>query len=162
MDGERRRTYATYFWQAHDNNRAPCHFLQRTLTQFRLGKHGLGILHRHLPRIERDRMTCQYCTLQVIEDEYHFMLECPLYSEIRATRSHLFEHIAHVEPSNRLGRDEIGSNTDENGGNICLLLRGDETMRRLFGTQHQGELAIHIRQCLKKRQRTEPQFAPHR
>lgn len=47
----------------------------------------------HLFRIETDRYgrtgisrnirVCQYCSMQVIEDEFHFILKCPLYSNVR-------------------------------------------------------------------------------
>lgn len=153
VDGERHRTYATYFWQTCDKSRSPCHFLQRTLTQFRLGKHGLGVLHRQTPRVERAHMQCQFCLTQVIEDEYHFLLECPLYTDIRAQHPLLFEHMAPTQHPN-------GSIMAEGGDNICLVLRGDQTMRSLFGTPHQGDLASFITQCLKRRDRTQNR-SPH-
>ena len=55
---------------------------KRTLTAFRISAHTLMIeqgRHRNLPRDER---LCS-CNLSYIEDEFHFLLICPLYQDIR-------------------------------------------------------------------------------
>ena len=35
--------------------------------------------------IERNERVCPLCTMNVMEDEYHFLLVCPMYSELRKT-----------------------------------------------------------------------------
>ena len=57
--------------------------LQRLLTKFRLSYHDLFVetgRHKNIPRYNR---ICSLCNKQDIEDEYHFILICPVYDEIR-------------------------------------------------------------------------------
>ena len=59
---------------------------RNVLSQFRCVSHNLAIeTGRHGPvNVERSRRLCKYCNLQDIEDEYHFLLICPLYRELRS------------------------------------------------------------------------------
>ena len=53
------------------------------LSKFRLSSHNLEIetgRHGNIPRADRK---CKKCNSDVIEDEYHFLLVCPLYRELR-------------------------------------------------------------------------------
>ena len=53
------------------------------LSRFRLSSHKLEIergRYHNIPRIERK---CKLCSLNTIEDEYHFLLLCPKYYELR-------------------------------------------------------------------------------
>jgi hypothetical protein len=53
------------------------------LTKFRLSAHNLAIetgRHQGTPREERK---CQKCTMNVIENEFHFLLICPNYYNLR-------------------------------------------------------------------------------
>ena len=57
--------------------------LRKVLTQIRLSSHCLCIetgRHRSVPRHER---LCTLCNERDVEDEYHFTIKCPIYSEIR-------------------------------------------------------------------------------
>ena len=54
-----------------------------TLCRFRCSAHKLLIeegRHRNIPRSER---ICLRCNMNVVENEYHFLLVCPFYREIR-------------------------------------------------------------------------------
>ena len=35
--------------------------------------------------VERNERVCPFCTMNVVEDEYHFLLVCPMYRELRKT-----------------------------------------------------------------------------
>ena len=55
----------------------------RLLAKFRLSNHPLNIeigRHRNIVKSER---TCKCCHLHDIEDEFHFILKCPLYNDLR-------------------------------------------------------------------------------
>ena len=53
------------------------------LTRFRISAHSLAIeTGRHHRKARRERK-CIYCNMNVIESEYHFLLICPLYNDIR-------------------------------------------------------------------------------
>ena len=54
---------------------------KRLLTKFRLSNHSLNIeIGRHRNVIKSNRL-CTCCNFQDIEDEFHFILKCPLYNE---------------------------------------------------------------------------------
>jgi hypothetical protein len=61
--------------------------LRTSLTKLRISAHNLRIQTGRYgrERIDRDQRICQLCNLNEIEDEYHFMFICPLYSELRRT-----------------------------------------------------------------------------
>ena len=56
-----------------------------TIARFRMSSHTLGIeTGRHAkPKIAKEERKCRYCNLDDVEDEKHFLLKCPLYSEER-------------------------------------------------------------------------------
>ena len=54
-----------------------------SLIKFRLGAHWLrGETDRGLLS-PRDKRICQHCHMQAVEDEQHFLFDCPLYTQIR-------------------------------------------------------------------------------
>ena len=56
---------------------------RNVLCRFRCSGHNLMIEKgRHL-KIERSLRLCQLCNSNVIEDEYHFLLVCPFYRDLR-------------------------------------------------------------------------------
>ncbi len=54
------------------------------LTRFRLSSHNLAIETGRFVNIDREDRICMYCRQGAIENEYHFLLICPFYSDIRA------------------------------------------------------------------------------
>ena len=52
------------------------------MVNFRCSSHGLMIEKGRYYGLERDFRCCPYCEV-LVEDEYHFLLICPLYTEIR-------------------------------------------------------------------------------
>ena len=59
------------------------------MSRFRLSSHNLNIETGRYKqeRIERSMRKCQLCNHQDIEDEYHFLLICPVYSDFRKKKS---------------------------------------------------------------------------
>ena len=53
------------------------------LTKFRLSSHSLAIERGRFENVPRENRICRYCNLQVVESEYHFLLVCPLYKDLR-------------------------------------------------------------------------------
>ena len=55
------------------------------LTKFRTSAHNLEIEKgRHLPvKISRCERICKQCNLKAVESEYHFLLVCPRYNDLR-------------------------------------------------------------------------------
>jgi hypothetical protein len=61
--------------------------LRRSLAKFRIGNHDLEIergRHRNVPVNERYCKLCLSKDLLVIEDEYHVLLKCPSYNDLRS------------------------------------------------------------------------------
>ena len=128
-DGEQCRTYAKYFC-LQDRP-----YQQRVLNLFRLGHHNLGCLHRGGPRIERTNMECRVCSMQVIEDEYHFIFECSAYQRERQDHSDLFAtNIANI-----------------NNTSTLILGDTDQQMNALFGTCNQKTVPSFLSTCFRVR-----------
>ena len=53
------------------------------LTRIRLSSHELYIERGRYENLPRDERICKCCNMSQIESEYHFLLVCPLYSELR-------------------------------------------------------------------------------
>ncbi len=53
--------------------------------KFRLGGHSLRVeTDRWLrPKPPREQRICRHCSMQAVEDEQHFLFDCPFYSIIR-------------------------------------------------------------------------------
>ena len=55
------------------------------IAKLRLSSHVLFIETGRHQNIQRNERTCTFCSMNEIEDEYHFVLICPLYDNIRNT-----------------------------------------------------------------------------
>ena len=64
------------------------HF-RNILTRFRCGSHWLEISQGRYSKTPRDLRCCPNCT-SVVEDEQHFLLECPIYNDIKQIFKSLF------------------------------------------------------------------------
>ena len=53
------------------------------LTQFRLSSHNLAIERGRFENIARTERVCVLCNSNLVENEYHFLLVCSLYRELR-------------------------------------------------------------------------------
>ena len=63
------------------NNR--CHFY--SLARFGCSTHKLAIEEGRYRNQERNNRICEQCNLHMIENEFHFLLICPSYTELRNT-----------------------------------------------------------------------------
>ena len=63
------------------------YFIRKQLTKFRISNHKLMVEEGRYRGIDFADRRCIYCDMNCIENECHFLLECPLYEEIR--RKHL-------------------------------------------------------------------------
>jgi len=65
---------------------------RRMLSRFRCGCHGLHVDTGRWIGSERKGRLCQVChSLQDVEDEQHFIFDCPAYSHIRNKHANLFQ-----------------------------------------------------------------------
>ena len=65
------------------------------LCKFRISAHSLRIetgryektkdSSGNYSKLEKENRICKFCNLRMVEDEFHFLLNCPLYSDIRHT-----------------------------------------------------------------------------
>ena len=61
--------------------------LRSSLAKFRVGSHDLKIecgRHRNVPTCERLCKLCLTLNMNYVEDEYHVIMQCPFYDELRA------------------------------------------------------------------------------
>ena len=59
------------------------HVFKRYITMFRISAHKLSIEKGRHSGIARDNRLCKCCSRNDIEDEYHFILVCPCYLDLR-------------------------------------------------------------------------------
>ena len=57
--------------------------LKFALTQFRLSSHNWAIERGRFENIPRNERVCILCNSNHVENEFHFLLVCPLYRELR-------------------------------------------------------------------------------
>ena len=53
------------------------------LSRFRLSSHNLALETGRYYNIPKENKICTFCNMNKIESEYHFLLVCPLYAELR-------------------------------------------------------------------------------
>ena len=57
--------------------------MRKLITKLRLSSHKLCIETGRYTGVNRNDRICQKCNLGVIEDEFHFILQCPFYANVR-------------------------------------------------------------------------------
>ena len=57
--------------------------IRKNLTRLRLGSHNLAIESGRYLGVERQNRICEHCTYNTVESEYHFLLICPKYYDLR-------------------------------------------------------------------------------
>jgi hypothetical protein len=58
-------------------------YIRKEVTCFRISAHSLRIEIGRYKNIDRDKRTCLICNSDEIEDEFHFMMACPEYRDLR-------------------------------------------------------------------------------
>ena len=53
------------------------------LSRFRISSHDLFIERGRYKNLPRNERICKFCNSQSVESEYHFLLVCPYYAELR-------------------------------------------------------------------------------
>ena len=70
------------------------------LSRFRCSAHRLMIEEGRFRNIDREQRICLKCNMNAIETEYHFLLVCPFYKELR--KNHLPKYYCSWPTVNRL------------------------------------------------------------
>ena len=129
-DHERRRTYARWFWNGGCQRSAGLAIFdvsaRNWLTRFRMGAHGLRVTKAAWAdggRLDRRDRLCKCCSMGIVEDEMHFIFECPIYSSLRQHFQGLFSSFSLVN----------------NQGHITLLISDstEDMMQRFMGQADQ-------------------------
>lgn len=71
---------------------------RNAITPLWTSSHGLEIERgRHTkPKTPRHLRICKFCINHLVEDEYHFLIICPLYNELRQS---FYDKISSISPS---------------------------------------------------------------
>jgi hypothetical protein len=87
MKQDKLRTYITFKDQRLRLERyllTPGYYFGRSLmTDIRIGTNKLEVDFGRRKHKEVEHRICEQCDLKVIEDEYHFLIHCPLYADLR-------------------------------------------------------------------------------
>ena len=68
----------------------------RLMSRFRCGCHGLHIDTGRFVNTPRDDRVCEVCKSECVENEHHFLFDCPAYAHIRYNHATLFHGIQTV------------------------------------------------------------------
>ena len=77
------------------------------LSRFRLSSHNLNIERGRYEGIPRDERLCNVCNMNAVETEYHFLLVCPRYTDLR--RKFLKPYFCHWPSINKFNTLLMGS-----------------------------------------------------
>ena len=103
------RTYVTFKQSFHFENYLNLNSakIRSAITQLRVSSHHLQIEkgRYHKPKkIPAEERKCLHCTLNVVEDEIHFLMHCPNYSE---ERTNLLNNLKQYTPISVLTSTEL-------------------------------------------------------
>ena len=86
---------SAFIYEAHYLSEVKCFSNRRLLSRFRSGCHGLrfdtGRWENNVHLDRKDRLCLACSSAQDVEDEHHFLFDCPAYSSIRASHANLFQ-----------------------------------------------------------------------
>ena len=77
------RLYKTVFVTNNNLSRIYNYNLRTCLSRFRCSSHKLFIEEGRHHTIARELRLCKYCNMNMIENEYHFLLVCRFYQDLR-------------------------------------------------------------------------------
>ena len=72
-------TFKSFFKREHYLNVVKNRDIRKNFTRFRVSAHGLAIERGRYKNINPENRLCKNCQMQNIEDEIHFLIECPKY-----------------------------------------------------------------------------------
>ena len=81
--GEYYQYIADNFGLQYYLSKAISEIYRKSITRFRLSSHNLNIESGRYKNELRSKRICTLCNLRDVEDEFHFILKCPKYQEIR-------------------------------------------------------------------------------
>ena len=102
------------------------------MTRLRLSAHPLNVEALRGFVVDPTERKCNMCTLNSMEDEYHFLTECPKYND---NRTELFVECLNDNPNTRLMANKEKT--------IWLLTNEEESINKALGR--------FIHECLKIR-----------
>ena len=105
-------------------------------TSLRTGTNVLEIDKGRYEGIHRTLRFCKQCELKVVEDEKHFVLQCPLYKQLRAN---LFKSILTISG----GKWDLVNRPMEESFVLLMQGTGDEHEKIIFRIFH-----CHLQRCL--------------
>ena len=86
LDDENNKCFFTKIKQKHEKERylSLKNFeIRQAISKLRLSSHKLAIVIGKWYKIEKENRICKSCDLNAIEDEFHFLIECPTYKDLR-------------------------------------------------------------------------------
>ncbi len=80
-------------------------YIRKGLTLFSISAHGLQVETGRYKRIDEENRTCLICNSEEIEDEFHFIMECPEYRSLR--KEYLYPIMLELNNEHQLNDREI-------------------------------------------------------
>ncbi len=80
-------------------------YIRKGLTCFRISAHGLRVETGRYKRIDQENRTCLICISEEIEDEFHFIMECPEYRSL--IKEYLYQKLLELNNEHQLNDREL-------------------------------------------------------
>ena len=90
------RSLQPEYGHAHYLSAVQCFPNRRLMSRFRCGCQGLHIDTGRFVNTPRDDRVCEVCKSECVENEHHFLFDCPAYAHIRYNHAKLFHGIQTV------------------------------------------------------------------
>ena len=103
-----------------------------SLSRFRLSSHNLSIETGRYNGVPKEERLCNFCNMRKMEDEFHFLLVCPLYTELR--RKYFKNYFCNWPTLNKFDQLMLSSSKKTLGtlASLFILHLENETLRELY------------------------------
>ena len=101
--------------------------MRRTLSCFRCSSHVLAIEGGRALGLDIEYRLCQVCDMMEVEDEYHFIMICPLYEMLR---KRLIPSWSYTNPSVNKFYSLMSCNSNETISNLAVFIQNAFKLRQ--------------------------------
>ena len=126
--------------------------IRNALSKLRLSSNKLAIVTGKWYKINKEKRLCNFCNLNAVEDEFHFLIDCPNYKKLRKSLFTSIQDTEHID----LSRGNITEKLRElflNGSLRSLYVLGKFVQTSMESRENpQNEVFINLTSRGKKSQ----------
>ena len=102
IDNEEKRSFFTELKQTYEKERylnLKNFEIRNALSKLRLSSNKLAVVTGKWYKINKEKRLCNFCNLNAIEDEFHFLIDCPNYKKLRKSPFKSIQDTEHIDLS---------------------------------------------------------------